>query len=478
MAEKSKTVAVFMYDGTEKYNNMTVNAIKSFLAATHGITVGILVPPSLRQPDWASILGSESRGRIDVRQFRQHFTNWNPTQHKLDIELFGDTYDFVLWVDSDTVAFSDVGKLVSDFAKTSCQFALVEDLVTSKPNFQQRWAAATGSTNLKPFVPQTALMLFRKSAFARVFPTWESIWRKWIEPAPFAHYGDPDPAFQGSAFCIEQYALGLALEQLSLLSDTVMYRIPRRQILFKDVGAGGNGVGNGTFSVPLSSLVGGVNTSGAASIAHSSYGSSGSSYAVVPVSGGSYQLSSYLPASVSSYSLTSYSYYPSSSQAGSYAFSSAGGASSYQLGSYQLSSYPQTSYQVGSYAGSYQGGSYQLGSYQLGSYQLSSAQGSYQVGSYQPSSYAGSYQAGSLQLGSHQLGSYTESARASEALGGTHMVGVIGLNTGLNYDIVVDSFAGAILHFYSFNYEPGYKVWTQHGAKVRETLDAVWAPKP
>lgn len=36
MAEKNKTVAVFMYDGTEKYNAMTVNAIKSFLAANHG----------------------------------------------------------------------------------------------------------------------------------------------------------------------------------------------------------------------------------------------------------------------------------------------------------------------------------------------------------------------------------------------------------------------------------------------------------
>lgn len=154
-----------------------------------------------------------------MRQFRQHFTNWNPTQHKLDIELFADNYDFILWVDSDTVSFSDVGKLVADFAKTTCQFALVEDLVTSKPNFQQRWQAATGSTNPKPFVPQTALMVFRKSAFARVFPAWEATWRKWIEPAPFAHYGDPDPAFPGSAFCIEQYALGLALEQLSMVRE-------------------------------------------------------------------------------------------------------------------------------------------------------------------------------------------------------------------------------------------------------------------
>lgn len=77
MAEKQKTVAVFMYDGTEKYSNMTINAIKSFLAASQGIfrnlaiahtiflpfskgiTIGILVPPTLNQPDWTSVLGSE-----------------------------------------------------------------------------------------------------------------------------------------------------------------------------------------------------------------------------------------------------------------------------------------------------------------------------------------------------------------------------------------------------------------------------------
>ena len=58
------------------------------------------------------------------------------------------------------------------------------------------------------------------------------------------------------------------------------------------------------------------------------------------------------------------------------------------------------------------------------------------------------------------------------------MVGVIALNTGLNYDIVVDTFAGSILHFYSFNYEPGFKVWQNNTKQVRDTLDNVWAAKP
>lgn len=87
MSEKSKIVAVFIYDGTEKYSTMTVNAIKSFLAAsqgtkrtlvtpvsicTIGITVGILVPPTLRQPDWTSILGSSVRSSPFLRYCRQY----------------------------------------------------------------------------------------------------------------------------------------------------------------------------------------------------------------------------------------------------------------------------------------------------------------------------------------------------------------------------------------------------------------------
>jgi hypothetical protein len=115
--------------------------------------------------------------------------------------------------------YADVNEVVRTFASGSALLGLVEDLVTSKPHFRQRWTAATGSNAPRPFVPQTALMIFRRAAFARLFGQWESIWRKWIEPAPFAYYGDPDPAFHGSAFCIEQYALGLALEQLNMVSQ-------------------------------------------------------------------------------------------------------------------------------------------------------------------------------------------------------------------------------------------------------------------
>ena len=46
MSEKSKIVAVFIYDGTEKYSAMTVNAIKSFLAASQGTVTQS--PPNLQ----------------------------------------------------------------------------------------------------------------------------------------------------------------------------------------------------------------------------------------------------------------------------------------------------------------------------------------------------------------------------------------------------------------------------------------------
>lgn len=48
----------------------------------------------------------------------------------------------------------------------------------------------------------------------QLFAVWENKWREWIVPHPFAKYPDPMPDFEGSAFCIEQYALGMALEEL------------------------------------------------------------------------------------------------------------------------------------------------------------------------------------------------------------------------------------------------------------------------
>lgn len=40
------------------------------------------------------------------------------------------------------------------------------------------------------------------------------MWFEWITPTPFTKFPDPYPSFHASAFCIEQYALGMALEKL------------------------------------------------------------------------------------------------------------------------------------------------------------------------------------------------------------------------------------------------------------------------
>jgi len=55
-------------------------------------------------------------------------------------------------------------------------------------------------------------MGFKREIMPAFFKAWEETWRKWIEPVPFLNYPNPVPSFAGSAFCTEQYALGMILE--------------------------------------------------------------------------------------------------------------------------------------------------------------------------------------------------------------------------------------------------------------------------
>ncbi len=41
--------------------------------------------------------------RVAFRKWTSHFTHWNPTQYKLDLQLFADEYDIILWLDSDSI---------------------------------------------------------------------------------------------------------------------------------------------------------------------------------------------------------------------------------------------------------------------------------------------------------------------------------------------------------------------------------------
>ena len=43
-------------------------------------------------------------------------------------------------------------------------------------------------------------------------------------------------------------------------------------------------------------------------------------------------------------------------------------------------------------------------------------------------------------------------------------------------DVVVDSFAGCVLHFYSFNYDMSFRLW-KHSAnneRIRQALQRLW----
>jgi len=237
-----------------------------------------------------------------------------------------------------------------------------------------------------------------------------------------------------------------------------------------------------TFKIPFEHLIYGVPANESTNI--NIMGTSGITHLDSYPFGklGSYQLGSY---QLGSYQLGSYqlgSHQLGSHQLGSHQLGS------FQLGSNQLGSYQLGSYQLGSYQlGSYQLGSYQLGSYQLGSYQLGSYQlGSYQLGSYQLGSFPfGSYQLGSFPFGSYRLGSFQigsatgqELNYAKEALITSDFVGVIPINTQQNRDIVVDNFAGSVLHFYSFNYQHGYHIWTENKDKIATSLDNFWKKPP
>lgn len=75
-------------------------------------------------------------------------------------------------------------------------------------------------------IPQACLMGFKAEIIDSLFSLWKAVfclifspigkhWKDWISPKPFAKYRDPNPKFLGSEFCIEQYALGFAINDFS-----------------------------------------------------------------------------------------------------------------------------------------------------------------------------------------------------------------------------------------------------------------------
>lgn len=56
-------------------------------------------------------------------------------------------------------------------------------------------------------------------------------WNDWITPKPFARYPDPNSTFVGSEFCIEQYALGFAINEFTKEHGDSCMKLFQRSIL-------------------------------------------------------------------------------------------------------------------------------------------------------------------------------------------------------------------------------------------------------
>jgi len=245
-SEVSSIVVCFLFDGSDKYNRMTLNAVNSFLSTTPHIKVGLLFPQNYDENIVVSQLTDPSRAA--VRRFQNHFQSWNPTQHKLDIIKFSDEFTTIFWLDSDAIVYHDLTDLLLKFHTSPCKVAFMKDHVCYNPQFLNVWLDWRKISD--PFIPQASFMGFKKEIMPTFFAAWEETWRKWIEPVPFLNYPDPVPSFPGSAFCTEQYALGMVLES-DLLTRADVYELRRITFPLKGVTAPNSPTNSTNSSVSL-----------------------------------------------------------------------------------------------------------------------------------------------------------------------------------------------------------------------------------
>ena len=204
------SIVCYFADGSVRYTNMTINAINSFLKSTPQIMVGLLVNDDDTKDRVMSAISKDDHYRILCKYISKtpHFTDWNPTQYKLDILLFLEHgFNEIYWMDSDTVVYQDLRPILVDFRHSDKLFYFTLDHVMYDPTFVNTWKQQHQET----FIPQACFMGFKSSCMRTFFGLWKDAWKMWIEPAPFTMYQDPNPGFIGSAFCTEQYALGNAV---------------------------------------------------------------------------------------------------------------------------------------------------------------------------------------------------------------------------------------------------------------------------
>lgn len=206
----SSIIVVFFADGTDRYNDMTAYALRTFIDATPRILTGLLTHDDATAQKVLGTLAPSQRHRVltKLTSSTPHFDNWNPTQYKLDIAQYAEAFETIFWFDSDTITFGDMTEFLTTFAASDARFYMTPDHVNSDAEFAKSWLERVGQPCV---VPQACLMGFKDSVITHFFTFWEAIWKHWITPKPFANFGDPNPTFAGSEFCIEQYALGQSL---------------------------------------------------------------------------------------------------------------------------------------------------------------------------------------------------------------------------------------------------------------------------
>jgi len=425
-------IVCFIVSGDPRYVEMTLQAVRTFQETTPGIPVGLLVQKGF---DYSFFLAQIPNPDIVHVKFYNTHMDWNPTQYKLDLVQFSETFKTVFWLDSDVIVYRDLTDFLLTFHRSNKLYAFTPDHVNHSSEFRQLWPG--NKENM--FIPQACFMGFKSEIMKVFFQEWENTWKEWITPHPFAKYPDPYPSFANSTFCIEQYALGMTIEKLINEIEISIFFIPRGQLFVQnieqalsEVDLSGVSLANLTISTTTNGTVNGT-ANGTANSASSYYSTYRSSYNQTSYRPSSYSGSSYYP---SSYRQTSYG--------GSYL------KSSYYPSSYSTTSYSRSSYAPSSYApSSYTGSSYTGSSYSGSSYTGSSYTGS----SYSGSSYTGSSYSGSSYTGSSYNTSYNQVPVLPKQSTTSYSTPEYPSIVPQDESVMVDHFADGVVHYYSVHYE-------------------------
>jgi hypothetical protein len=153
-------------------------------------------------------------------------------------------------MDSDTLVYNDMTKFLYTFIKQevkrnspethifkvhlpphsksqkSKSIMLVRDHAMSDAKLAERWRTiavdAAQQANVCA-IPQACVMAFKRRAAAPLFAAWRQAWNEFLTPRPFATIADPSGGARHAPFCIEQYALALAVTRLAMARDVCWF---------------------------------------------------------------------------------------------------------------------------------------------------------------------------------------------------------------------------------------------------------------